>query len=154
MRKQGRAARVLAVCAMATLVGAVAVRSDDTSSVISAGKLAKHPGDYYGKTVTVKAEVEDLLGDNMFTLEEDALFAGPDVLVLVPKGLRTPVRHDEKVRVTGKVRRYVEAELKKDFDWFDRGKLVNVTHKVEWETRPVVVAETIETEDGHKIVGR
>ena len=154
MRKQGRAAGVLAVCALAALTGAAAVRGDDTSSVISAGKLAKNPGDYYGKTVTVKAEVEDVLGDNMFTLEEDALFAGPDVLVLVPKALRTPVQHDQTVRVTGTVRRFVESDLKKDYDWFDSGKLVNVKRKVEWKTRPVVVAQTIETEDGHKIVER
>ena len=29
--------------------------------------------------MTVKAKVDDVMGANMFTLDEDALFAGPDV---------------------------------------------------------------------------
>jgi len=152
MQTSIRRAGALALCALGVLIGASIARTDDKAGTIAAGKLAKHPEEYYGKTVSVRAEVEDVFGSNMFTLDEDALFAGPDVLVLVPKGLSATLMHDQKVTVTGRVRRYVEAELKKDYDWFDHGKLVNVKHKVEWETRPVVVAASIRTEDGRELL--
>ena len=137
-----------AVAAMAFAMAGTA-RADDMT--IGAGKLAKNAKDFYGKTVSVKAEVEDVLGDNMFTLDEDALLGGADVLVLVPRGLAGKLAHDQKVIVTGKVRQYVEADLDKDYDWFDNGKLVDVKTKVDWKTRPVIVADTIRTESGTEI---
>lgn len=121
---------------------------------ISAGKLARDARAYYGQTISVKAEVEDVLGPNMFTLDEDSLLAGSDVLVLVPRGLAGNLTHDQKVIVTGKVRQFVETELDRDYDWFDNGKLVDVKTKVDWKTRPVLVAETIRTESGTEIALR
>jgi ribosome-associated translation inhibitor RaiA len=121
---------------------------------ISAGKLARDARAYYGQTISVKAEVEDVLGPNMFTLDEDSLLAGSDVLVLVPRGLASNLTHDQKVIVTGKVRQFVETELDRDYDWFDNGKLVDVKTKVDWKTRPVLVAETIRTESGTEIALR
>jgi hypothetical protein len=142
-----------AAAAMAALmgVGAAQAANDKAAGTISAGKLAKNAKDYYGKTVTVKAEVEDVLDSNMFTLDEDALLAGSDVLVIVPRGVAATLAHDQKVMVTGTVRRFVKADLDRDYDWFDDGKLVNVKTKVDWESRPVVIAETIRTESGAEI---
>jgi hypothetical protein len=138
-----------ALVASAFLLASGAAVADDM--VIGAGKIAKNAKDFYGKTVTVKAEVEDLLGPNMFTLDEDSLLAGSDVLVLVPRGIAGKLAKDQKVLVTGKVREYVEADLDRDYDWFDNGKLVEVKEKVDWKTRPVIVAETIRTESGTEI---
>jgi hypothetical protein len=128
--------------------------STTMATPISAGKLARDAKDFYGKTVTVRAEVEDFLGDNMFTLDEDSILAGSDVLVLVPRGVTGNLARDQKVVVTGKVRPFVETDLDRDFDWFDNGKLVNVKTKVDWKTRPVIVAETIRTETGADLVRR
>ena len=118
---------------------------------ITAGRLARDAKKYYGQTVTVTAEVEDVLGSNMFTLDEDSVLAGSDVLVLVPRGLAGTLNHDQKLVVTGKVRPFVEADLDRDFEWFDNGKLVDVKTKVDWKTRPVIVAETIRTDTGTEI---
>jgi hypothetical protein len=147
-----KAAAAVAVAAL-TAAGA-AQAADKMAGKISAGKLAKDAKDYYGKTVTVEAEVEDVLGSNMFTLDEDALLAGSDVLVIVPRGLAATLAHDQKVMVTGNVRRFVESDLDRDYDWFDNGKLVDVKTKVDWETRPVIVAETIRTAAGAEILMR
>jgi hypothetical protein len=141
------AAGLLAAAAVAT--GAFA---NDDSGVLSAGKLAKDAKKYYGQTVAVKAEVEDVLSANAFTLDEDAIFAGPDVLVLVPKGVAEQLRHDQKVTVRGTVRRYVVADLDKDLDWFDHGKIVTTKTKVDWESRPVIVAEAVVTPDGRDLL--
>jgi len=142
-----------AVAAAAVLLaGSTAVRAGEKPAGISAGKLAKNPGDYVGRTVTVSAEVEDVLGSNMFTLDEDAILSGPDVLVLVPGGVTGKLAHDQKVVVTGEVRRYVEADLDRDFDFFKNGKLVDVKTKVDWNTRPVIVARSIRTESGANLM--
>jgi hypothetical protein len=135
-----------ALMAAALFVGPVA-HADDKDGMISAGKLAKHGKDYYGRTVTVKAEVEDVLGDRMFTLDEDALLAGGDVLVMVPHGAVT-LAHDQKVIVTGEVRPYVEKDLDRDFDFFEDGKIIKKNTKVDWKTRPVIVASSVHTESG------
>jgi len=138
---------LLALLAM----GSLAVAADD--GTVSAGKLAKDAKKFYGQTVTVKAEVEDVLDSHSFTLDEDAILAGPDVLVLVPKGMSTTgLKHDEVVIVTGKVRPYVQAELEKDYDWFKNGKILSKENKIDYKTRPVVIAESVKTVSGSELL--
>jgi hypothetical protein len=148
IRSFAAALGALAFAGTATL----ALAGDDQGKAISAGKLAKDAKDYYGQTVAVQAEVEDVLSANAFTLDEDSLFAGPDVLVLVPKGVANQLSHDQKVTVRGKVRRYVVADLDKELDWFDNGKIVSTKTDVDWKTRPVVVAEALITSDGRDLL--
>lgn len=148
IRPFASAAGLVAAAALATVAFA-----SDQPGVVSAGKLAKDAKKYYGQTVAVQAEVEDVLSANAFTLDEDAIFAGPDVLVLVPKGVAEQLKHDEKVTVRGTVRRYVVADLDKDLDWFDHGKIVSTKTKVDWDTRPVIVAEAVITPDGRDLLG-
>jgi hypothetical protein len=127
------------------LAGSVAA---ETAMTISAGKLARDAKDYYGKVVTVKAEVETVYDSRSFTLDEDSIFAGPDVLVLVPSGMTADLRHDQVVTVTGKVRPFVTAELEKDYDWFKNGKLVTTKSEIDFKTRPVLVAMSLKLADG------
>jgi hypothetical protein len=139
------------VLGLATLAAPFATAGDDKT--ISAGKLARDAKDFYGKTVTVKAEVEKVVDAHTFTLDEDALLAGSDVLVLVPRGMATTTMvHDQKVLVTGKVRRYVVAELDRDYDWFEDGKIVNMEKEVDFKTRPVLIATSVRSEDGRELM--
>ena len=147
--------QVLAVGAV--LVGGSAVAGDhkghvDHKDMISAGKLARDAKDFYGKTVTVKAEVEDVFGDKTFTLDEDSLLAGADVLVLVPAGMNAVLTQDQKIVVTGTVRPFVTAELDRDFDFFQGGKIIKVEKKVDLEKRPVIVATSVTTETGKSLL--
>jgi hypothetical protein len=137
----------LALLATAGVVGAA--QAGDT---ISAGKLAKDAKDFYGQTVSVKSEVDRVVSDHAFTLDEDAIFAGPDVLVLVPQAVTEQLRHDQKVVVTGKVRRYVRTELEKDYSFFTEGKIVKKDYKVDYKTRPVIIADSVMTEDGRDLM--
>ena len=134
--------------ALAVVFAASAATAGD--GMLSAGKLAKDAKDYYGKTVTVKAEVEDVIDARTFTLDEDSILAGADVLVLVPRGVVGALAHDQVVLVTGTVRPYVTAELDRDYDWFEDGKIVKrMGDKVDLKTRPVIVATSVHTAD-HK----
>jgi hypothetical protein len=139
-----------AIMAAALVAGPVA-QAGEKDGTMSAGNLAKHYKDHYGKTVTVKAEVEDVLGDRMFTLDEDAILAGADVLVMVPRGM-VSLTKDQKVVVTGEVRPYVEKDFDRDFDFFEDGKVVKTKTKVDWETRPVIIATSIRTESGTELM--
>ena len=134
--------------------GAMSMSRDDHSGMtMSAGKLSKDGKKFYGQNVTVRAEVEDVLDSHSFTLDEDAILAGPDVVVLVPSSFdATTLAHDQVVVVSGKVRPYVMADLEKDFDWFKNGKIVTMGTKVDYKTRPVLVAETITTADGRILI--
>jgi hypothetical protein len=96
--------------------------------------------------------VENVVDNHTFTLDEDALLAGSDVLVLVPAGMSTALTHDQKVIVTGTVRRYVAAELDRDYDWFEDGKIVKAETEVDFKSRPVLVATSIRTEDGRELL--
>jgi hypothetical protein len=58
------------------------------------------------------------------------------------------------VTVTGRVRPYVVADLDKDFDWFKNGKIVTLGSKVDYKTRPVLVAESITTADGRTVISQ
>lgn len=147
-RKWPTAAAPLAVLAFA----AAALAHEGHHGTISAGKLARDASKYYGRTVTVSAEVEDVLDEHSFTLDEDALFAGPDVLVLLPQGRARTLRHDEKVKVTGTVRPYVVADLDRDFEWFDEGHLVRREVEVDYKTRPVLVATQVMSADGRDLL--
>jgi hypothetical protein len=119
---------------------------------ISAGKLAKDAKKFYGQKVTVTAEVEDVLDNHSFTLDEDAVLAGPDVLVLVPRGMTAGLKHDEKVTVTGTVRPFVQAELEKDYDWFKDGKILKKDVKIDYKTRPVLIADSVRTASGSELI--
>ena len=131
-------------------VAAGALKADDMT--ISAGKLAHEAKDYYGRTVTVKAEVEDVIDSRTFTLDEDSVLAGADVLVLVPAGYTGTLAHDDMVTVTGKVRPYVGNELEHDYHWFKHGKIVSRDSKVDFKTRPVLVADSIRAADGRELL--
>ena len=140
--------------ALALVIGGVAgTLSAGTDTTISAGKLAKDAKNYYGQTVTVKAEVEDVIDSRSFTLDEDALLSGADVLVLVPAGYTGTLAHDQVVLVTGKVRPYVVNELEHDYDWFKNGAIVSRTTKFDIKTRPVLVADSLRTADGRELLG-
>jgi hypothetical protein len=134
--------------ALAALLAVTSAAADD--AMMSAGKLAKDAKNYYGKTVTVKAEVEDFIDSRTFTLDEDSILAGADVLVLVPRGVVGSLSKDQVVMVTGTVRPYVTADFDRDYDWFEDGKIVKrVGDKVDLKTRPVIVATSVHTAE-HK----
>jgi hypothetical protein len=79
------------------------------------GELTSDPKKYYGQTLAVSGEVETLRSPNSFTLDEDKLIGGQDLLVIhtVPK---PSVREGEKVAVTGVLRSFVLAELEREYD--------------------------------------
>jgi hypothetical protein len=87
-----------------------------TAAMVTPGDIARNPNRYFGQKVTVRAEIEDVLSRHVFLLDEDKLFAWPDVLVLTP-ALSSMIPEDEVVTVTGTVRAFVDADFRRDYNW-------------------------------------
>ena len=117
--------------------------------VTSAGRIAAAPASFHGLSVSVHGPVAEVMGPRAFTIDEDAWFAGPDLLVVVPNA-KTGARALDKaeyVTVVGTVRPFVRAELERDYDWF--GRLPGLD--IELESRPLLVAEVVRTSDGQEL---
>jgi hypothetical protein len=104
---------------------------------VSADELADKPAAYLGLRVKVRAEIDDVHAPRTFTLDEDKLGAGPDVLVLAPAG--SFPKEGQRVEVTGTVRSFVRSEIKRDYPWFE----LDQKYDTEYSERPVIVAESV-----------
>ena len=103
------------------------------------GEIAEDPTQFYGKTLAVTGEVEDVYSANTFTLDEDELFGGEDLLVVVPN-LSEVITEDETVAVTGELRSFVVTDLETDYDLtWDLD--VQEQLEVEYTERPVLVVD-------------
>jgi hypothetical protein len=122
------------------------------STTVTAGELSDHPDRYYGKTMSVTAEVEDVYSRSMFSLDEDKLWStGRDVIVINPRPTAA-VTDNDHVTVVGDVRRFTMTELRREFDDLDWDLRPEITAWV--AKRPVIVARSIQTERGDELVGK
>ena len=114
---------------------------------ITVGRIAGNLNDYLGKTVTVVADVQEVLGPRAFTLDEDDVLAGGidnDMLVVSPQaGNLTPIENNwlkNKVRVTGTVRGVAVAEIEREVGW-DLDRKIEAEFK---DVKAVLVASSVE----------
>ncbi|MBD2728356.1 hypothetical protein H6G96_19065 [Nostoc sp. FACHB-892] len=106
------------------------------------GELTTNPKLYYGKTLAVTGEVENIRTASSFTLDEDKLFGGQDLLVIragTPKGV---VNEGEKVAVTGVLRPFVVAELEREYD-LQWDLTLQKQLEAEYSNKPVLVATEV-----------
>ena len=124
--------------------------------IATPGDIAQTPGRFYGRTVAVRQEVENVSSSRAFTLDEDRWFAGPDLLVFNPNPIFTG-RDDfddydgEQVTVFGTVRPLIVSEFEQDYDWFNLADYqgVNLNDR---ERRPVIIASSIISDAGFELV--
>ena len=102
------------------------------------GEIAEEPSLFIGKTVTVSSKVDKVISPNAFTLDDKELIGGKELLVVGAILSGSPIHEGETVLVTGPVRKFIAAEIERDFD-FDLQPEV----EVEYESRPVVIAQSI-----------
>jgi hypothetical protein len=108
------------------------------------GEITENPKQYYGRALAVAGEVENVYESNTFTLDEDNLFGGNDLLVVVKNAntANTPVRVDQSVVVTGVLRPFVVADLEREYDFnWDEGLVRQL--EAEYKTRPVLIVDRI-----------
>lgn len=105
------------------------------------GDITANPEAYYNKRIAVEGEVEEMKESGLFTIDEEELFSGEDLLVIPTAGTES-VQEEEIITMTGVLRPYVQAEFETDYDleWD-----LDVTRQIEaeYETKPVFVADSI-----------
>lgn len=105
------------------------------------GDITANPEAYYNKRISVEGEVEELKESGLFTLDEDTLFGGEDLLVIPTAGSEL-VKEEDIVTVTGVLRPYIKAEFETDYDlMWDLS--VEESIEAEYEQKPVFVADSV-----------
>lgn len=103
--------------------------------------IAEDPEFYYLQTLAVEGEVDEVRNAYTFTLKEEQLIGGDELLMINASGTPIP-ETDETVVVTGTVRPYVRAEFDRDYDltWD-----LDIEEEVEAEysEQPVFVVDAI-----------
>jgi hypothetical protein len=119
-----------------------------TPATTRVGDILGNPAQYVGDTVTVEADVEEVLGTHAFLLDEDDMLTGGidnDMMVFSPKAAQLQDIDDQwlnnKVRVTGVVRLSGVADVKRDIDW---DLTPTIESKFEGGQKPVLIAHRVE----------
>ncbi|MEB3360064.1 MAG: hypothetical protein VKK04_25285 [Synechococcales bacterium] len=104
-------------------------------------EISEDPEAYYGRTIAVTGEIGEVLAGNTFTIQEEQLLGGEEVLVV---GLMPELALDEneEVVITGTLRPYVSADFDRDYDltWdLDFQEQI----EAEYTEEPVLVADEV-----------
>lgn len=120
-----------------------AVPSAAATAPLGYGDLRAGLDSYVGQTVTVEAEVDEVLGPMVFRID-DELAAGitDDLLVVSPQAAQLAPLEDQwlndRVRITGTIWRGTVVDLERELGWDLQSEL-----EAEIDTRPVLVASVI-----------
>lgn len=105
------------------------------------GEIAENPAQYYGQILAVTGEVETMYDPGIFTLDEEELFGGEDLLVVAPNPSEM-VEDGQTVAVTGELRSLVVADIERDYDLtWDLD--VQEQIEAEYSDRPVLIVDRI-----------
>ncbi|MGI8504448.1 MAG: hypothetical protein ACR2LR_25450 [Hassallia sp.] len=106
------------------------------------GEITTNPSQYYGKTLAVTGEVQDIRDASSFTLDEDKLLGGQDLLVISASNPQGTVNKGEKVAVTGVLRPFVVADLQREYNlkW---DLTLQKKLEAEYTNKPVLVADGV-----------
>ncbi len=105
------------------------------------GEVTKNPSAFYNKTIAVKAEVEDIVSPNTFTLDEDKLTSTQDLLVLNTTPGQT-INDGQEVVVTGVLRPFVVADIERDYD-LNWDLTLQRKLEAEYSQKPTLVAKYV-----------
>jgi len=102
--------------------------------------LEDNPTKYIGQSISVDGEVEEVFGPRLFTIDE-ANWGDLDgeLLVYVPSPLAALVQDDDHVTVSGTVKRFVKADVEREWGWLG----LDPETEVEFGTKPILVARRV-----------
>ncbi len=72
------------------------------------GEVAEEPAPFIGKNVTISGKVANVIAPNLFTLDDQELIGGKELLVVGNAGA---INKGQTARVTGSIRKLVAADL-------------------------------------------
>lgn len=100
------------------------------------GEVAESPAPFIGKNVTISGKVAEVIAPNAFTLDDEELIGGKELLVV---GATGAISEGNTVRVRSSIRKFHAAEIEKDLDVQLQPSL-----KAKYEGRAAAIARSIE----------
>ena len=118
------------------------ILADSVALSLSPDEIFDNPEDYYYKSIAVKGEVEQVVGTNAFTIEDDEItdeVLGSDDLLVVNVDTNRPLESDRGVVVTGIVRPFKIDELERYYGLSIDAQLRDELD-AKYTDRPVVIS--------------
>lgn len=126
--------------------GKAAIVAQSIALAPKPGQITSSPDEYYNKVIAVPGKIENVTGNNVFTLD-DKLIGADDLLVLVPDDPNVVpysknVKLGETVVATGTLAKFVVADLERDykFTWDDA---VKTKLEADYKEKPVLIVKSI-----------
>ncbi|MCA1993242.1 MAG: hypothetical protein LDL41_14570 [Coleofasciculus sp. S288] len=106
---------------------------------VTAEEVAEETAELIGQSVTVRSEVLRLMDPYSFTISSEQFFGGEPILVINASGSPFVVpTGDTEVQVTGEVRRFVFADIEREFGL----ELGDPNLYIDYESKPVIIAQS------------
>jgi hypothetical protein len=105
-------------------------------------QITRNPARFTGRQLAVRAKVEDIQSPVLFTLDEDELIGGGDLLVFLTSPPKDTIKQGETVMVVGQVRPFVVRDIERDYNitWDLR---VRRQLEAEFANKPIFIADAI-----------
>lgn len=139
---------VLLIVVAATTLPNIERGVPQSESAVS--EVLERPEDFYGRTIVLTGEVEEVIGPRAFTLDSPGPLS--EKLLVVSRNVLQPIggettqdfffETDDRVSVKGEVRQFNLRELEQSLgvDLVDE-------EFAQWEGKPIILAQEIEAEE-------
>lgn len=108
----------------------------------SAGDITQYPDWYYDKFVVVEGRVEEVFGRNFFTIAEEQLYGGTDLLVAGDREDFSRLQAQQKVVVTGRIRPFLALELQQEYN-LDSDLTLMGQLEADYIAQPILIIEEV-----------
>lgn len=115
--------------------------SDPTSvNNVTIEKVAEEANELIGQTITVRSEAGEEITPATFTIRHGEFFGDEETLVVNSTGkpFVLPQGNDPEVQVTGKVVKFVVADIEREY-----GLSLNPNLYAEYENKPAIIAKSV-----------
>lgn len=103
--------------------------------------LTDDPEEFYNRRIAIEGEVSAVNNASTFVLKNQGLFGGENLLVIAPNATRA-IADGETVGLVGELRRFVWADLERDYDLTWDADLQREL-EAEYQNEPIFVAREI-----------
>lgn len=105
---------------------------------VTSDEVTDNTTNLLGRTVTIRGEVEEQIGTNTFSINDNNLFGGNQILIVNASGQPFVAPNDMQIQATGEVRQFILADFEREYGWD-----LDPTLYAEYENRPAIVAQSL-----------
>ncbi|MFZ1025496.1 MAG: hypothetical protein WAN66_04680 [Limnoraphis robusta] len=107
---------------------------------VTTQQVSEETSNYIGQTVTIRGDVNEVVGEASFLMDDEQLLGGEEILIVNASGKKITLPEGEgtQVQVTGEVRNFVIAEIEREYNLNFEPNLYT-----EYEQQPALIAKSI-----------